>query len=751
MSKNQSGQKRADKVRKRKRQQKARASAAVSTSTASRKARREQADELFEQAMDSTSVERAMDLLDRAVELDPGHIDAWVELAEAEPDIEEAKVMLQTAIRHGRKELREDLERNRGMFWGLFHTRPFMRAKHSLACLYRDEGDLDAATEILEEMLVLNEVDNQGVRWELMEVYLRQDQVDEAEQLAARFPDEATPFVAFTALLIQFRKYGDSPELRQKLQKQAEFNQHIIPRLLDPQTINYTEHPLFSIGSPEEADLYCQQFLFAWRSTSGAISWLRSAATALKLNTSDNSTVSAFDIKKEIQRLRTKVKKLPQLDETWYAETSTAFSDDGGENGWILTILDADSEEPIFLEPGEGDAPSQDGLLFGLLQTMLRPETGEPRRPVRILLFDHSLFKKLNPRLGRLGIAVDLADSRPEVLDFIERGTAGLMGHVDVNFDEIKTLPVLAHSWVIDWKQLPIVIPGDDGAPENPNMLMVVDEEHGIILGQQLVMGDPQEDDFSLVVRQATQFDQFPEPARPQAIVVRSPDNRVSVAFLEDKLGVPILVGDCAVADEALEGLSSHLSEQNMTPPSLLDACDGDISLVADFYEVADDFFKTKIWLSTPPETIIKVSCPNVLPGDWYAVTMGQMGQEIGILFFDDVNAIAALHEQQDFDDPGAGADHLRGISFSLNEEFVINPDEVAAVEQFGWPVSAPEAWPSAFCVDGRSLNPVNVAQLRFLSIAIKATTARLLNALADGSVAYESAGEMVTVAVEKL
>lgn len=73
--------------------------------------------------MDAESFSAAMNLLEKAVDIDPGHIDSWVVLAEEETDIAEAKQMLQTAIKHGRKELRADLTNSRGSFWGLWHTR----------------------------------------------------------------------------------------------------------------------------------------------------------------------------------------------------------------------------------------------------------------------------------------------------------------------------------------------------------------------------------------------------------------------------------------------------------------------------------------------------------------------------------------------------------------------------------------------------------------------------------------------------
>jgi hypothetical protein len=60
----------------------------------------------------------------------------------------------------------------------------------------------------------------------------------------------------------------------------------------------------------------------------------------------------------------------------------------------------------------------------------------------------------------------------------------------------------------------------------------------------------------------------------------------------------------------------------------------------------------------------------NCSRGDWFTVVMEQMGQELGLLFFDSLKEITALYDESDFDNPGAGAEHLLGVSFSLGEQF---------------------------------------------------------------------------------
>ncbi len=178
----------------------------------------EEANELFYRALEATTPKARLQGLDATLRKNPRHLDALVELANLNPDEDQGISMLQTAVQIGEQDLKRELEEDVGYFWGLHHTRPYMRARNALAERYFDKGELDQAAREMEDMLRLNPHDNQGIRWRLMEIYCRQDDLEKAERLFEQYPDEGTPFLAFTGLLIRFRKEGDSPELREDSQ-----------------------------------------------------------------------------------------------------------------------------------------------------------------------------------------------------------------------------------------------------------------------------------------------------------------------------------------------------------------------------------------------------------------------------------------------------------------------------------------------------------------------------------------------------
>jgi len=102
-------------------------------------------------------------------------VDALHMLAEIESKWQRDFVIgVKKAIEAGRRDLGEEYSReNKGHFWAMIETRPFMRAMGALAeSLADNEYHLDEAIAVHEEMLDLNPSDNQGIRYGLLGCYL---------------------------------------------------------------------------------------------------------------------------------------------------------------------------------------------------------------------------------------------------------------------------------------------------------------------------------------------------------------------------------------------------------------------------------------------------------------------------------------------------------------------------------------------------------------------------------------------------
>ena len=51
-----------------------------------------------------------------------------------------------------------------------------------------------------------------------------------------------------------------------------------------------------------------------------------------------------------------------------------------------------------------------------------------------------------------------------------------------------------------------------------------------------------------------------------------------------------------------------------------------------------------------------------------------------------------------------------------------MHPADVAAAEQFGWPVPSSETWPTVYYIEKGTPRELTTAELRFVSVAIHTT-----------------------------
>jgi tetratricopeptide (TPR) repeat protein len=148
----------------------------------------EEAQTVIYQALE-TSGKRRLDLARKALTLSADCADAYVLLAEATTDAEEAQKLYAQGVAAGERAIGPAAFReNVGHFWGLVETRPYMRARQGLAAVLWQLGERQAAVTHLQEMLRLNPGDNQGLRYELASWLLALGDDTALEQLLAAYP-----------------------------------------------------------------------------------------------------------------------------------------------------------------------------------------------------------------------------------------------------------------------------------------------------------------------------------------------------------------------------------------------------------------------------------------------------------------------------------------------------------------------------------------------------------------------------------
>lgn len=236
---------------------------------------KEKAQELLYDAYESTGNKR-IELAKKALKLYPNSPDAYNILAELElNEVKEEKLLLK-AIEVGEKELgKKFIEENKGYFWGIVSTRPYMRAKYNYAVFLHETDRLEEAIHQYEELLQLNPNDNQGVRYELFIAYVEQGLLKKAEALLKKFDETMTANATYNLVLIEFLLNGATKKAKQLLQKAKQQNPFVPDYLLGKKSIPMFLPKHYQLGSEEEAIIYADNHWNLWAGNPKLLDFLK--------------------------------------------------------------------------------------------------------------------------------------------------------------------------------------------------------------------------------------------------------------------------------------------------------------------------------------------------------------------------------------------------------------------------------------------------------------------------------------------
>lgn len=239
---------------------------------------KEEAEDLVYEAMDLEGDEQK-NLIMEALDLDPDCIAAYHVLGDAEISPAIALAFFERGIVIGaeRFQSEEYLKENKGHFWGLTETRPFMRCLQGAADCQFFLGRVFEAMAIWTLMLELNPNDNQGVRYNLMLSLAGFGDHEQFEQLNKQFSDDASAAAHFNRVLNLFTKHGPGPQALQALQVARSKNKFVVPLLLKSDLPPYGVSG-YTLGSEEEAIAYMDKAHMVWSGVPGAKDWLKRVA-----------------------------------------------------------------------------------------------------------------------------------------------------------------------------------------------------------------------------------------------------------------------------------------------------------------------------------------------------------------------------------------------------------------------------------------------------------------------------------------
>lgn len=381
-----------------------------------------QAQEIVGQAFNEPDERIKLQLARKALETCPECADAIVLLAEHARRKKEALRLYQQAVAAGEKIIGDKFKAAAGHFWGILETRPYMRARLGLAHAHWNVGEREEAIPHLREMLTLNPDDNQGVRYTLAAFLLSLDHDEELAALLGQFPDEDSATWAYTKALLAFRRSGDSPDTRQLLVTAKKTNKHVPVYFLQKKPLPAEQPPFYSPGDENEALIYLSGFLSGWKSTPGAISWLRkNEPQKIKPTAAAKGPLSLIK-----QWLK---KNLPQEEDVWqsvagqFANWMTVA--DERVRLWVTLVISTTTE--LVLAHGfSEEEPGSAQLWDTLVQAMQNPAKGPPHRPAELQVRGNERWESLKPHLDEIGIRL----VETEQLDQLDAVFADLSQHM---------------------------------------------------------------------------------------------------------------------------------------------------------------------------------------------------------------------------------------------------------------------------------------------------------------------------------
>jgi tetratricopeptide (TPR) repeat protein len=688
-------------------------------------------------------------LAKKALQVCPDCADAYVVLAEHAETLEEALRLNAEGVAAGQRALGpRAFKEYEGQFWGFLETRPYMRARLALAqCLWA-AGRREEAIEHYREMLRLNPGDNQGVRYILVSCLLDLDRREELRQLLDKYEDDATANWGYANALLAFRAEGESPRARQLLLEAKKTNKHVPAYLLGSKSIPEALPEYVGFGDENEAASYAAENLRVWKESPGAITWLRKTLK-VPLARPRKRSLPWGRLKLRIARLET------AADEVWQVDARQVAVPEGSAQAeaapW-LTLVTSPTEGAVIGVEVQPSEPTSETVWQHLVEAMLHPQFGSPRRPGEIQFCRADLAEAMSGKLEQVRIESRLCEELDRVDHLVQEAlpafgldkmlSGELPAHPADAADPNDLPQQVGEVWQADVRRMAAWIAGE-GDPYRPWGLLVVGGDRDLILGNDLTQEKPPPDAFARQVLRAMTAPLAGEPHRPGVVEVRSEEYRQCLEPVLESAGVRcVVVERLDLLDEIFQGLGRHLAGPEALTP-LMEVPGVEPRHAAGFFAAAAEFYRRAPWRRIPGDTPIEIRSSKSQSGPWYAVVMGQSGMTLGLAMYEDRKTLKELLSGKLSDRQGSR--RTSGLSVMYGEAFDMPAADVNAAEELSWEIAGPEAYPWAIRVNrGGSIRPPLAWELELLEGCLRAIPEFLARKQPSGSVTVPvSAGQL--------
>jgi tetratricopeptide (TPR) repeat protein len=260
---------------------------------------------------------------------------AWFEYGVYAEDTATALDRFEKGIEKGRERFEEQIKESgegHGL-WGYIEARDFMRLLEEKAKALVVLMRMEEAAEVYQEMLALNPIDNQGIRSELLRIFLIHRRLDDARALLDRFSNDALVDMAYGRALLEIADTVDksgfevpeagspgapaSPAAFRKslgrefdaaikcLDHAVKVNPFVPLFVTHGSVLDVEVDELACFGGPYEAVIYAQQWCMLWYAS--GLPFLLLAGVPLgnpkKLTKSPHITGELLDVNDQLEEL----------------------------------------------------------------------------------------------------------------------------------------------------------------------------------------------------------------------------------------------------------------------------------------------------------------------------------------------------------------------------------------------------------------------------------------------------------------
>ncbi|MDH6374873.1 tetratricopeptide (TPR) repeat protein [Paenibacillus sp. PastF-3] len=236
---------------------------------------KDQEQALLQKAMQTNSSNRRIQLAEAALEVYPDSPDAYLILAEEAENEADARAFLKAGMEAGARELGEAFfAENKGHFWGLHETRPYIRICKSYADSCWFSGNAEEAQKVLEHILELNPEDNTGARYLLTAAYLYTNKLKKTENVLEKFGNDAAATVAYDRMVLEYKKNGITSQLKMLYRVARNVNKHVPDYLLGLKRLPHNLPDFVGMGDANEAIEYVIVHSRLWTSLPDLLKWM---------------------------------------------------------------------------------------------------------------------------------------------------------------------------------------------------------------------------------------------------------------------------------------------------------------------------------------------------------------------------------------------------------------------------------------------------------------------------------------------